>query len=177
MPAFLSSISMILVSELGTFLEIALWPWIIICRYRALYAGDKTFFIAAIMAMRHNRVVIFVSAISALVVMTILSAVMGYALPNILPRRYTHYAATALFLFFGVRLLKDAFGMEGVTHSAFGWPLYNWNSVGSIGRNDRSWKRAWQEKKWRCLLRDGDGTPPKYGKFLITPVLNPGREE
>ena len=33
--------------------------------------GDKTFFIAAIMAMRHDRLVIFAGAISALAVMTV----------------------------------------------------------------------------------------------------------
>lgn len=87
---FLSSISMIIVSELG----------------------DKTFFIAAIMAMRHSRSVIFFSAILALAVMTVLSAAMGFALPNLLPRKYTHYAATGLFVFFGLRLLYDAFSMQ-----------------------------------------------------------------
>jgi len=91
LPAFISSVSMILVSEIG----------------------DKTFFIAAIMAMRHNRVIVFVSALSALILMTVLSAVIGVALPTLLPRRYTHYAASALFLFFGIRLLKDAQGMHG----------------------------------------------------------------
>lgn len=90
MPAFLASVSMILVSELG----------------------DKTFFIAAIMAMRHSRMLVFTAAISALIVMTILSAALGFALPNIMPRRYTHYAAAGLFLFFGIKLLKDAAGME-----------------------------------------------------------------
>lgn len=36
--------------------------------------GDKTFFIAAIMAMRHSRLVVFTGAISALILMTILSS-------------------------------------------------------------------------------------------------------
>lgn len=49
--AFVASISVILVSEIG----------------------DKTFFIAAIMAMRHPRLTVFLGAISALVLMTILS--------------------------------------------------------------------------------------------------------
>ena len=89
-PAFLASISMIIVSELG----------------------DKTFFIAAIMAMRHSRLAIFAAAVLALAVMTVLSAMMGYALPSLLPRRYTHLASTALFLYFGLRLLKDARDMD-----------------------------------------------------------------
>ena len=39
--------------------------------------GDKTFFIAAIMSMKHSHTVVFAGAISALVLMTILSAGMG----------------------------------------------------------------------------------------------------
>lgn len=49
--AFIASISVIIVSELG----------------------DKTFFIAAIMAMRHSRLVVFSGAILALIVMTLIS--------------------------------------------------------------------------------------------------------
>lgn len=49
--AFIASLSMILVSELG----------------------DKTFFIAAIMAMQHSRLTVFVGALSALSAMTVLS--------------------------------------------------------------------------------------------------------
>lgn len=49
--AFIASFSVIIVSELG----------------------DKTFFIAAIMAMRHPRVTVFAGAIAALAAMTVLS--------------------------------------------------------------------------------------------------------
>jgi len=64
------------------------------------------------MAMRHNRLTVFLSAIGALALMTVLSAAMGYALPAFLPREYTHFASIVLFLFFGVKLLKDAYGMS-----------------------------------------------------------------
>lgn len=37
---------------------------------------------------------------------------MGFALPNLLPRVYTHYASTALFAFFGLKLLKEAVKMD-----------------------------------------------------------------
>jgi putative Ca2+/H+ antiporter (TMEM165/GDT1 family) len=123
--AFLASISMIIVSEFG----------------------DKTFFIAAIMAMRNNRLEgecargqremsaantvelvadsflcvpsitcsssVFSSAIAALALMTVLSAAMGQTLPAILDPRLTHYMATALFFFFGAKLLHDAYQMDG----------------------------------------------------------------
>lgn len=88
--AFISSISMILVSELG----------------------DKTFFIAAIMAMRHQRLVVFSGAFGALVVMTLLSAAMGMTLPNLLPRASVRWASTLLFFVFGVRLLRDGYNMD-----------------------------------------------------------------
>jgi len=73
--------------------------------------GDKTFFIAAIMAMRHPRLEVFGAAIFALALMTILSAAMGFTLPNILSPRLTHGLSSLLFLFFGVRLLYDAYFM------------------------------------------------------------------
>jgi putative Ca2+/H+ antiporter (TMEM165/GDT1 family) len=49
--AFIVSLSVIIVSELG----------------------DKSFFIAAIMAMRHPRLTVFIGALSALGLMTVLS--------------------------------------------------------------------------------------------------------
>ena len=49
--AFIASFSVIVVSEIA----------------------DKTFFIAAIMAMKHPRIVVFTGAITALAVMTVLS--------------------------------------------------------------------------------------------------------
>jgi putative Ca2+/H+ antiporter (TMEM165/GDT1 family) len=45
--------------------------------------GDKTFFIAAIMAMRNPRVTVFLGAAGALAAMTMLSAAMGWAAPNL----------------------------------------------------------------------------------------------
>jgi hypothetical protein len=60
--------------------------------------GDKTFFIAAIMAMQYSRTVVFGGAISALAVMTVLSAALGFALPNVLPRQYTHYLGAVSML-------------------------------------------------------------------------------
>ncbi|MEW5298605.1 MAG: hypothetical protein WDW38_000667 [Sanguina aurantia] len=71
--------------------------------------GDKTFFIAAIMAMRNPRLTVFAGALGALAVMTVLSAALGWAAPNLLPKVYTHYAAVALFFFFGLKTLYDAF--------------------------------------------------------------------
>ncbi|CAE7790317.1 TMEM165 [Symbiodinium microadriaticum] len=70
--------------------------------------GDKTFFIAAVLAMRNGRTIVYLGCMAALAVMHILSCIMGYALPALLPRAYTHYASALLFVYFGLRLLKDA---------------------------------------------------------------------
>lgn len=75
--------------------------------------GDKTFFIAAVMAMKHSRYVIFVGALSALALMTVLSAAFGFLLPNLLSRVYTHWASVILFAYFGGKLLKEGAEMEG----------------------------------------------------------------
>jgi len=87
--AFSTTLSMIVVSELG----------------------DKTFFIAALLAMRHGRRAVFLGSAGALVLMTALSVAMGVALPALLPKEYTHWAAVALFVYFGGKLLLEAISM------------------------------------------------------------------
>jgi len=80
--------------------------------------GDKTFLIAALMAMKHDRLLVFSAAFSALIAMTILSAVLGHAVPTLIPKRFTNFLAAALFLVFGGRMLKEGLAMspeEGVT--------------------------------------------------------------
>ncbi|KAF2473296.1 UPF0016-domain-containing protein [Lindgomyces ingoldianus] len=79
--------------------------------------GDKTFLVAALMAMRHSRLVVFTAAFSALITMTVLSAVLGHAVPTLLPKRFTSFAAAGLFLVFGVKLMREGLAMspdEGV---------------------------------------------------------------
>ncbi|XP_030583200.1 putative divalent cation/proton antiporter TMEM165 [Archocentrus centrarchus] len=87
--AFAASLSVIIVSELG----------------------DKTFFIAAIMAMRYNRLTVLAGAMLALGLMTCLSVLFGYA-TTIIPRIYTYYVSTALFAIFGIRMLREGLKMS-----------------------------------------------------------------
>jgi putative Ca2+/H+ antiporter (TMEM165/GDT1 family) len=87
--AFSSSLAMILATEIG----------------------DKTFFIAAVLSMKHDRSAVFVGAITALIIMTILSTAMGLILPNIMPRQYTHLLGALLFLYFGFKLLSEGRAM------------------------------------------------------------------
>eukprot|EP01034_Spumella_vulgaris_P045459 gene45459-56624_t len=49
----------------------------------------------------------------ALAIMHLISSLMGFALPALLPRAYTHFASALLFVYFGVKLLKDGYEMSG----------------------------------------------------------------
>ncbi|KAL4609880.1 hypothetical protein ACB092_08G012900 [Castanea dentata] len=75
--------------------------------------GDKTFFAAAILAMRHPRKLVLSGCLSALIVMTILSALVGWAAPNLISRKWTHHITTFLFFGFGLWSLWDGFKDEG----------------------------------------------------------------
>ena len=90
MHALLSSFTMIIFSEIG----------------------DKTFLIAAILAMKHPRLVVFAGAFGSLVVMSILSAMMGHILPALLPKSITELAAALLFFVFGGKMTLEAREMK-----------------------------------------------------------------
>jgi len=74
--------------------------------------GDKTFLIAAILAMRHPRIVVFAGAFGSLLVMSILSAEMGHLLPTLIPKQWTQVAAAALFLVFGTKMMMEGRAMK-----------------------------------------------------------------
>lgn len=73
--------------------------------------GDKTFLIAALMAMKHPRLLVFSAAFAALIVMTILSAILGHAVPTLIPKRYTNFLASLLFLIFGAKMLREGYAI------------------------------------------------------------------
>ena len=74
--------------------------------------GDKTFLIAAILAMKHPRMIVFAGAFGSLVVMSILSAMMGRLLPALLPKSITGLAAALLFFVFGWKMLLEGKEMK-----------------------------------------------------------------
>ncbi|KAF4269822.1 hypothetical protein KXW98_005550 [Aspergillus fumigatus] len=79
--------------------------------------GDKTFLVAALMAMRHPRLLVFSAAFSALIGMTVLSAILGHAVPTLIPKSVTKFLAAVLFIVFGLKMLKEGREMspdEGV---------------------------------------------------------------
>ena len=70
------------------------------------------------MAMKHPRMQVFSAAASALVVMTVLSAFLGHAVPTLIPKRFTNLLAAILFLFFGIKMVREGFAIspnEGVS--------------------------------------------------------------
>ncbi|KAK9470817.1 uncharacterized protein V1510DRAFT_243931 [Dipodascopsis tothii] len=74
--------------------------------------GDKTFLVAALMAMKHPRLVVFSAAFVSLAVMTVLSALLGHAVPALIPKKYTSLLAAVLFVVFGIRLILEGMGMD-----------------------------------------------------------------
>lgn len=73
--------------------------------------GDKTFFIAMILSMRHSRRLVFVGVVAALVAMTILSVAIGQV-ASVLPSAWLHWGEIVLFLGFGLKLIYDASQMK-----------------------------------------------------------------
>jgi putative Ca2+/H+ antiporter (TMEM165/GDT1 family) len=82
---FWASFSMILVSEIG----------------------DKTFLIAAIMAMTNPRILVYSASITALILMTLISVFLGHLLNQFIPPLLIHCLSSLLFLVFGAVMLKN----------------------------------------------------------------------
>jgi len=74
--------------------------------------GDKTFIVAALMAMRHPRLLVLSAAYSALLIMTILSGIAGHALGAIISKRWAALVAALLFLVFGAKSIIEGYLMS-----------------------------------------------------------------
>lgn len=76
--------------------------------------GDKTFFIAALLAAKTSRLISFAGSVGALAVMTVLAVALGLAFHSV-PSTFTSglpvddIIAAAAFLYFGLITLKDAY--------------------------------------------------------------------
>ncbi|KAF7828202.1 protein PAM71, chloroplastic [Senna tora] len=85
--------------------------------------GDKTFFIAALLAARNSAAVVFIGTFGALAAMTLVSVVLGrtfHYVDEILPFRFGEtdlpvddIAAVGLLVYFGVSTLLDASSSDG----------------------------------------------------------------
>lgn len=70
--------------------------------------GDKTFFLAMIMALRYSHIIVFIGSYGALLVMTVLSTVFGKVATAWISPLFTNIIVTILFLYFGIKMLMDA---------------------------------------------------------------------
>ncbi|KAA8522471.1 hypothetical protein F0562_013168 [Nyssa sinensis] len=86
--------------------------------------GDKTFFIAALLAARNSAAIVFLGTFGALGVMTVISVVLGrtfHYVDDILPFRFgdtdlpvDDIAAVCLLVYFGVSTLLEAASSDGL---------------------------------------------------------------
>lgn len=79
--------------------------------------GDKTFFIAGLLAMKTSRLISFVGSLGALAAMTLVSVIIGqifHAVPAGIADGIPldDIAAVAAFAFFGIKTLKEALEMN-----------------------------------------------------------------
>nr|XP_029123558.1 GDT1-like protein 2, chloroplastic isoform X1 [Elaeis guineensis] len=75
--------------------------------------GDKTFFIAALLAMQYDKALVLFGSMGALSLMTVLSVIMGRIFHSVPTQFQTtlpigEYAAVALLTFFGLKSIKNA---------------------------------------------------------------------
>lgn len=70
--------------------------------------GDKTFLIAALLAMRHRPRWVFVGTVLALALMTLISVAIGQVANRLLPEIWVRWAEIIFFAGFGIKLWFDA---------------------------------------------------------------------
>ncbi|EEF44297.1 protein PAM71-homolog, chloroplastic [Ricinus communis] len=78
--------------------------------------GDKTFFIAALLAMQYKKGLVLLGSMGALSLMTILSVIIGRIFHSVPAQFQTtlpigEYAAVTLLMFFGLKSIKDAWDL------------------------------------------------------------------
>ncbi|XP_057959303.1 protein PAM71-homolog, chloroplastic isoform X3 [Malania oleifera] len=78
--------------------------------------GDKTFFIAALLAMQYKKGLVLLGSMGALSLMTVLSVVIGRIFHSVPAQFQTtlpigEYAAVILLMFFGLKSIKDAWDL------------------------------------------------------------------
>ncbi|CAM0884404.1 unnamed protein product [Alopecurus aequalis] len=83
--------------------------------------GDKTFFIAALLAMQYQKALVLLGSMAALSLMTIVSVVIGRIFQSVPAQFQTtlpigEYAAVALLAFFGFKSIKDAWALPDNTN-------------------------------------------------------------
>lgn len=68
---------------------------------------DKTWFVALLMALKYDKVIVFWGCFSALLAHTVIAAGFGYTIARVVPQSYLHFAAAALYGYFAVLFYQD----------------------------------------------------------------------
>ncbi len=73
--------------------------------------------------MRYNKLTVFLGAISSLVLMTVVSAMLGWGVTSLIPKIYTFYASVVIMFIFGLKMFWEAYRMkpneaEAIQHEA-----------------------------------------------------------
>jgi putative Ca2+/H+ antiporter (TMEM165/GDT1 family) len=120
--------------------------------------GDKTFFMALILATRHRGRYVFIGAFAALAAVTLISLGVGYGLRELMPAGLLPWLAAGLFSLFGLKLLFDAQRMgadhddeEREAHQAI-------EQAESRGRITRPWAVIWEAFALVFIAELGDRT-------------------
>lgn len=75
--------------------------------------GDKTFFVAVLLAAKYHALPVFIGCMLALALSTILAAIIGYLISGLLGPTELSFIAAALFLGFAVWLLWEWYSYDG----------------------------------------------------------------
>jgi len=116
--------------------------------------GDKTFFIAALLAARASKLLTFAGCAGALALMTAVSVAIGqifHAVPESITRGLPldDYVAIASFLYFGVKSITDALAVE---EDGAGIAEEREDAEKTLGDSDISLKGGWPLVTEACTL-------------------------
>jgi len=126
--------------------------------------ADKTFFIAAIMAMRYSKLIVFLGAWSALAVMTGLSVALGYVV-TFIPQYITHIIAGVLFFVFAIQMFYEAYKNRGQHDAAQ-------KEMEEVGRELRG-----DDEELRVRFRKDSKSEGDHGEANIVVEIMPSEAE
>ncbi|CAD8093271.1 unnamed protein product [Paramecium sonneborni] len=74
--------------------------------------GDKTFFLAAIMSIKYNRIAVLIGSTLALIMITTISTIFGIVIPELISMFYAQIVVCIVFYGFGVKYLYTWYTMQ-----------------------------------------------------------------
>ncbi|CAD8181897.1 unnamed protein product [Paramecium pentaurelia] len=74
--------------------------------------GDKTFFLAAIMSIKYNRIAVLIGSTLALIIITTISTIFGLVIPQLISIFYAQILVSIVFYGFGFKFLYAWYIMQ-----------------------------------------------------------------